>query len=124
MQSSTACKETAVRVLSFSPQRSAYLTKLTFQAMKLTAILLLTVCLSVSAKSNSQTITFSGKNVKLEVVLKSIEKQSGYHVVYNHKLLENIGVTVNAKNVILTDFLDNVLRDQLLSYLIQNTTIF
>ena len=124
MQFTTLCNQAAMRFYNFFPRRPAYITKLTCRAMQLTAIFLVTIALTVSAKSNSQTISFSGKNVKLEVVLKSVEKQSAYHVVYNQAFLEDIVVSIDVRNVSLTDFLDNVLKGQQVAYSIQNTTIF
>ena len=45
-------------------------------AMKLTAILLVTACLQVSAKTYSQTITLNVQNAPLDKVVKEIERQT------------------------------------------------
>ena len=46
--------------------------------MKLTAILILSACLQVSATGLSQNISLSEKNVPLQKVFKQIHKQTGY----------------------------------------------
>ncbi len=53
----------------------------------------------VSASSYSQSITFSGKNVKLESVFQAVEKQTGYVFFYDAKELKNARpVTISATN--------------------------
>ena len=63
------------------------LTKI-LRIMRLSAILLLVSCLHVSAKSYSQSVTFSGKNVPLQQVLAIIEKQTGYVCFHNGNVLD------------------------------------
>ena len=57
------------------------------RVMKLTAILLLTACLQVSAKGNAQKVNLDMKNVSLEKVFKEIKKQSGFFFLYNNNEL-------------------------------------
>jgi TonB-linked SusC/RagA family outer membrane protein len=93
--------------------------------MKLTSILILGACLQVSAKGISQTITFSEKNVSLQTVFSAIKKQTGYAVLYNADQLEKSRpVSINVTNVLLEDFLKQVLNGQPFEYTIENTTIF
>src|SRR5258706_16289810 len=48
--------------------------------MKTTAFILLAFCLHVSARSLSQTVTISGKDLPLSKVFTIIKKQTGYTV--------------------------------------------
>src|ERR1700743_1736462 len=54
----------------------------TLRIMRITAFLLLAVCLHASASSYSQTITLSVKNASLEKVFAELEHQSGYNFIY------------------------------------------
>ncbi|WP_168199398.1 hypothetical protein [Pedobacter aquae] len=55
----------------------------TFRIMKLTVILLTLGCLQLSAKSFSQSISITGKNISLEKALTTIGEQSGYFFFIN-----------------------------------------
>lgn len=92
--------------------------------MKLTSVLLLVLCLHVSATTFSQSITFSGKGVSLEKVFSEIKHQTGYVVWGKSELLHNAHpVTLSAKQMPLTDFLDVLLQDQSIRYKIAGNTI-
>ncbi|RPE12377.1 SusC/RagA family TonB-linked outer membrane protein [Chitinophaga lutea] len=85
--------------------------------MKITAILLLTVCMGVSAKSISQTVTLSEKSAPLDKVFREIKKQTGYTFVYTAKQLAKAApVTVNIRNGNIRAALDLCFRDQPLVY--------
>lgn len=104
--------------------RSGALSK-TLLVMRLTIILLLAAFMQVSAGTNAQTISFSGKNVSLEKVFKTIKKQTGYSVVCSGELLQGSRpVTVTANNIPLETFLQQALGGQSFEYSIENTTIF
>ncbi|MBP8115393.1 MAG: carboxypeptidase-like regulatory domain-containing protein, partial [Chitinophagaceae bacterium] len=80
--------------------------------MKLTAILLLTACLQVSAKGNAQKVNLDMKNVSLEKVFKEIKKQSGFFFLYNNNELRKVGkVSVQVNNVSV----DEAIRQSLVS---------
>ena len=97
----------------------------TLLVVKLTIILLTVAALHVAAKGTSQTITFSGREVSIEKVFKEIRQQTGYVVFFDYSALESAGpITVEAKNIPLKDFLDQVLRGQFLGYYIKKKTIF
>lgn len=92
--------------------------------MKLTAIILLLACLTVSARSNSQKVTFSGKDVSLEQVFSVVKKQTGYVFFYNYSLLQNARkVTLDVKDAPLQEVLALCFKDQPLDYVIENKTI-
>lgn len=93
-------------------------------AMKLTAILILSACLQISAKGISQKITLYEENAPLEKVLKAIQKQSDFAFLYNHKILaQAMPVTVSLKEVSLEEALKACFKGQPFSYSIVDNTI-
>ena len=81
--------------------------------MKLTAILLLLVCLLSGLQGEAQTVTISVKNAKLGSVLKGFKKQTGYSFFYNEALLEKgARVTLNLKDTPLPEALEACFRQQ------------
>lgn len=92
-------------------------------AMKLTAFLLI-LTLHVCAKSSSQTITFSGKDVSLGKLFNEIKRQTGYGVFGNASLLKQTRkVSVAAVNMPLNNFLQIVFKDQPVTYRLLDKTI-
>ena len=92
--------------------------------MKLTAIILLTACLTASAKSFSQKVTLSVKEASLESVFTEIKKQTGYSIFYNYRLLENVKpVTIKVKDVTIADALKECLKNQPLDFEIADKSI-
>ncbi|WP_298715308.1 SusC/RagA family TonB-linked outer membrane protein [uncultured Chitinophaga sp.] len=93
--------------------------------MKLTSILLLAICLHVSASTFSQSVTFSGREVPMKKVFATIKKQTGYVVWGKSELLQQAGaVSASVQNMPLLSFLDLILKDQPLQYKIADNTIF
>lgn len=102
---------------------SRFLTK-TLRVMKLTAIILLGFCLHLSAKTSSQTITYSGKDAELETVLVSVEKQTGFIALFEATTISSAKrVTISANNLPLDEFLNQLFADQPLTYSIKNNSI-
>ncbi|WP_184541981.1 TonB-dependent receptor [Mucilaginibacter sp. FT3.2] len=96
----------------------------TWRIMKLTLILLTIAFMHVHASSYSQTVTYSGKNVALEKVFKSIRKQTGYVFFYSYDLLQKARpINLNVKNVPLEQALKDCFAGQSLDYAIENKTI-
>ncbi|WP_295672648.1 SusC/RagA family TonB-linked outer membrane protein [uncultured Mucilaginibacter sp.] len=92
--------------------------------MKLTTIILLTVCLHISAASFSQNITISEKNASLESVFNKIEKQSGYTFWYKIELIKySPKISLNVKNATLDQTLNLCFKDLPLTYVIVQNTI-
>ncbi|MBO9727490.1 MAG: TonB-dependent receptor [Chitinophaga sp.] len=92
--------------------------------MKMTAFLLLTACLHISAKGLSQQITLSEKNAPLKKVLKEVARQAGISVVYDETLLSSFAnVNVNVANVSVKEALDVCLRNKPLAYVIEGNRI-
>ncbi|WP_205943032.1 SusC/RagA family TonB-linked outer membrane protein [Pedobacter frigidisoli] len=92
--------------------------------MKLTTILLLATLCQVSASVYSQNITLKQKNVSINAVFKSIEKQSEYVFLYDNLELSNAQkITIDVKNASIDQVLDLCFKNQALSYKIFEKTI-
>lgn len=92
--------------------------------MKLTTIMLLAFCLHLSAKSVSQTVTFTGRNVPLSAALDAVKKQTGYVFFYNSNTIRSSKpLSIQAVNQPLQIFLDNILSEQELAYAIEDRVI-
>jgi TonB-linked SusC/RagA family outer membrane protein len=92
--------------------------------MKLTVLLLTVALVQVSAKGISQNVSYSGNHVSLKQLFEVIEKQTGYVVGYNEAVLAGTKlVNVNARNLSLLAFLDQILKDQPLNYIIKSKSI-
>lgn len=92
--------------------------------MKLTFILITATLLNTSIKVVSQSISFKGKNVGLQEIFSSIEKQTGFAVFCNAELLDKAKpVTLSVVNIPLRDFLHQAFKNQPLDFSIKNTTI-
>ncbi|MFT4205315.1 MAG: SusC/RagA family TonB-linked outer membrane protein [Chitinophagaceae bacterium] len=92
--------------------------------MKLTAFLLLVACMHVSAKGFTQNVTLHAKNESLKKVFTEIRRQTGYLFFVNEALLDKASrVTVQLKNAPLEKALDDILKEQSLTYSILGNTI-
>jgi TonB-linked SusC/RagA family outer membrane protein len=99
-------------------------TKKLFRVMRLTAILLLSACLQVSANGKAQGITISEKNASLDKIFTAIKKQTGYDFLYTREMLQATKkVSINLKNASLQNVLDECMKDQPLTYTIINNTV-
>src|SRR5258708_11513830 len=82
-------------------RRKDCLTK-TLLVMKLTIFLLLGAMLQVSARTNAQTVTYTGKSVPLTTVFSAIKEQTGYLFFYRKEDLAGAGtVTLQLPSVSL-----------------------
>ncbi|MDE1192081.1 MAG: TonB-dependent receptor [Arachidicoccus sp.] len=89
-----------------------------------TSIVLLVTCLHVSARTFSQRITLKEKKASLAKVLKVIQKQSGYVMLYKDEWLRTAQpVTLSADNEPLSDVLNECFRNQPLTYSIGDKII-
>ncbi len=91
------------------------------------AVLLFT-CTQAAAQSKpsspGKTVSISGKDLSLEKIFTDIRQQTGYSVFYTKATLEKAKlVSVDVKNMPLTEFLDYIFRDQPLEYTIENKTV-
>ncbi|OJY85747.1 MAG: SusC/RagA family TonB-linked outer membrane protein [Sphingobacteriales bacterium 44-15] len=92
--------------------------------MKLTAVLILAFTLQLNAKSYSQKISISEKNIPLSKVFRLIEKQTGYSFIYENKALRRARpVSLNIRNTDLTEALNICFKEQPLVYEIKYNTV-
>ncbi|MBN9299197.1 MAG: SusC/RagA family TonB-linked outer membrane protein [Filimonas sp.] len=92
--------------------------------MRLTAVLLLAAALQVSAKTFSQKVSISGKNLSLGQVFQQIKKQTGYNFIYQDNLIQKTdAVSLDVKSASLTDVLKACLQGKGLTYQIKNDII-
>jgi TonB-linked SusC/RagA family outer membrane protein len=104
----------------FPLPRKGALTK-TLRVMRLTALIVFTACMQVSAASNAQTITLSARNESLIRVFEAIRQQTGYEFLCNVFALQKAApVTVEFKNASVEEVLAKIFRDQPLTYTILN----
>lgn len=93
--------------------------------MRMLFFLLFIASLHVSAKTASQTITLSGKDLSLKQVFAVIKKQTGYYVFASKDLLDAARpVSLSVSNMPLNDFLALTLKGQPFTYSIAQNTVF
>lgn len=101
-----------------------YLTPKLYRVMKLTAILLLTACLQLAARTEGQTITISVKDAPAKQVFRQIHKQTGLNILVKESLLDDIGrVTLDVRNASVEEVLNLCLKGKLLDYTIDGGAI-
>lgn len=92
--------------------------------VKLVIIIFIASLMQVSAAGFAQRLTYSKKNATLEQVFQEIEKQTGFQVLYsNQKLNDAKKLTVDFNNSNLQDVMDFCLKNQPLTYKIEQKTI-
>lgn len=92
--------------------------------MKLTAILIMAALTNVTAKTFSQVVTLHQKKVTVEKLLRTIEKQTGYHFLYDKDDVSKANpITVDLGPVSLQEALDYCFKDGPLTYKIFQETI-
>lgn len=92
--------------------------------MKLTTVILLSACLQVSARSFTQTITLSVKNVKVQKVFKEILRQTGVSIIYNEEMFSHFpSVSINVKDAGIPEVMNRCLKNQPFTYQVENNMI-
>jgi len=92
--------------------------------MRMTAILLTAACLQLSAGTYSQKVSLSVKSQSLETVFRHIKSQTGYLFWYKLDMLKIANkVTINVVDQDLPKVLDEIFRDQPLTYETVDKTI-
>jgi iron complex outermembrane receptor protein len=95
-----------------------------FMLMKLTAFLLLAICLNASAIGNAQKVNLAENNVALNNVFREIKKQTRYTFVYTEGLLKKASkVSIYIKDGSLEEALPICFKEQPLTYTILNTMV-
>jgi len=93
-------------------------------AMKLTAVLIFTALLNVSAKTYSQNINIHQSNISVEKILKLIKKQSGYNYFYDDAAVAKTSkINIDVSNVTVEEALNLCFKNQPLTYRIFQQTI-
>ncbi|RAJ76777.1 TonB-linked SusC/RagA family outer membrane protein [Chitinophaga dinghuensis] len=91
---------------------------------RLTMVLLMVGCLTVSLSATAQTITYSSKKATLQQVFAEIKKQVNYVVIFNPDLIDvSVSVSVNAQKQPLEAFLKTIFSGMPVKYNIVGTTI-
>jgi len=107
-----------------SPPGSYLKRRKIFLVMNLTAIILLSATLTVSAKGYAQKITLNLKDAPLKTVFVKINKQTGFNFLYSDEdLAKTKEVTLDVKDASLEKVLELCFKDQPLNYSISNNTI-
>ncbi len=92
--------------------------------MRLTTLLLITTIMQVSAGSYAQHITYVQRNATLDKVFGEIRKQTGYSVFFTASELKGSNrINVDFRNATLNEVLDQVIKDQALTYTIEDKTV-
>ncbi len=87
--------------------------------MQLTAVLILGLSLTLCARTVSQTVTFSAKEVKLEKVFQVIKEQTGYTIAFSKEQIRNAKkISVDEEGTPLEKFLTSVLKETPFRYVI------
>src|SRR5688572_25128109 len=99
------------------PSSRFRLVKQTLRIMNITAIILLSACLTSYAAGFSQKVTLSVKNMPVQQVFKEVSRQTGFSFIYNEAMFEKFApVTIEVKDVSLDEALDICFRNQPFSY--------
>lgn len=93
-------------------------------AMKFTIAFLTIICFSAHANVDAQFITINANATPVETVIKEIQRQSGYNIIYNNKLLrksQKVSVRLSASSVVAA--LEQTLKEIPVTYEIVGKTI-
>ena len=92
--------------------------------MRVIIIVLLAVCLQVSASAFSQKISLSVRDARIEKILEAVKLQSGFLLFYDYDLIKEVKpLTINVKDASVTQVMDLIVKGQLFDYTIQKSTI-
>ncbi len=97
----------------------------TLRAMRLICFFLFTAFISVYGKTTAQQVTLSGQNLSLKKIFSVVKEQTGYILFSKKELLQQSKpVTIEARDMPLELFLEEILKDQPLRFIIRDKTIF
>ncbi len=94
--------------------------------MKLTALIILVTMIQVNGAVYSQTVRINVRNSSLEKIFMEIRSQTGYDFLYNSRLLKGtvpVTFSTSAAGASLTEILDEVFKNQPITYSIIERTI-
>ncbi len=93
--------------------------------MRMTAFLMIVICLHIAAKGVSQVVSIKGRNLPLKEVFVEMSKQTGISILYKEKELQHAKpVSLDVKNAPFKQVLNDLLKEQELEYHVQNDIIF
>lgn len=92
--------------------------------MRCTVLMVIAALLLFPLSGLSQTVNYSGKDVPLRDIFTVIKNQTGVFFFYDSRLLEDSkSVSVEWKNVTLQNALNDVFRNQSLTWVLENKTV-
>ena len=92
--------------------------------MKLAGFLIMVFLLQVPLSGESQTLNFSGKEIPLKDAFRIIKCQAGVLFFYDATLLKDAKpVTIEWKNVSLEIALNEIFKDQPVTWVLENKTV-
>jgi len=96
----------------------------TILVMKLTLILLTAAFCTAAANGLSQTVTLSTSNATVQEIMAAVRKQTGYVFFYQKNTLKDARkITVSARQLPISEFLNMAFKEQPFSWSIENQTI-
>lgn len=94
------------------------------RVMKIIMFLLIAGFTTVNASSYAQRVTLKGKNIPFSAVIEAIRQQSGYTIFGTKKVIESgKAVTIDVKNMPLSQFMEKIIEGQFITYVIEDKTI-
>ncbi len=92
--------------------------------MRLTTIIILVTFMQVSATTFAQKVTLEYSNMSLKKIFRELKSQTGYNFLYTERQMVNAKpVDIKVRDRQLSDVLDQIFKDQPLSYQLDNKTV-
>lgn len=92
--------------------------------MKITVFMLAVAFVLVSFKGEAQTINIRGSHLRIENLIKEIQKQSGYNFLFDDQLLERTNVkNVHIVNASVKQALDAIFNETDIAYVVTDKNI-
>ncbi|MFC3354909.1 SusC/RagA family TonB-linked outer membrane protein [Sphingobacterium zeae] len=92
--------------------------------MRLTTIIILVTFMQVSATTFAQKVTLEYSNMSLKKIFRELKSQTGYNFLYTERQMVNAkSVDIKVRDRQLSDVLDQIFKDQPLSYQLDNKTV-
>jgi TonB-linked SusC/RagA family outer membrane protein len=89
-----------------------------WRVMRLILLLMIVGCLSLSANTYSQTISLKGKQLTMDQIFSSIEKQTGFRVAGKRSIIQKASrMDIHLDKIPLQDFLDTIFENQPITYI-------
>src|SRR5690606_1880632 len=92
--------------------------------MRLTTIIILVTFMQVSASTFAQKVTLEYSNMSLKKIFKDLKSQTGYNFLYTERQMSVARpANIKVKDRVLSDVLAQIVKDQPLSYQLDNKTV-